>query len=276
MEYICVTFSWGSGEELSDIILAHLSESNYEMFEEGDHELKAFIKKELYDESEITTILKGSPVLKKVNFTSENIQHQNWNAVWESNYDSILIKDQVYIRAPFHETKKNIKHELLIQPKMSFGTGHHDTTKLVIEYLLELDINNKQILDMGTGTGVLALLAEKLGAKHILAIDNDKNCIVNSVENCLNNNSTKVTVLEGDIDNLGLVEYDIILANINKNVILNYLKEFSHSLKENACLVISGFYRMDLKDIEQKANHFQLKLINFKESNNWCSALFKK
>ncbi|NNM16049.1 MAG: 50S ribosomal protein L11 methyltransferase, partial [Bacteroidia bacterium] len=170
----------------------------------------------------------------------------------------------------------NVKHELLIQPKMSFGTGHHDTTKLMIEYLLELNISNKQVLDMGTGTGVLALLAEKLGAKHVLAIDNDKNCIVNSVENCLNNNSSKVSVLEGDIDNLGLVEYDLILANINKNVILNYLKRFSKSLKQNAILVISGFYEPDLVDIEKEANRSNLKLENYKKSNAWCSALFKK
>ncbi|MBT8194815.1 MAG: 50S ribosomal protein L11 methyltransferase [Bacteroidia bacterium] len=276
MKYVCVKFKWSRELNLSDIILAMFSDSNIDMFEEGEQELRAFIKEDQYSKNEIIHTLSSSEILKDVNFTTEIIEHQNWNAMWESNYESILIKDEVYIRAPFHQSKPNVKHELLIQPKMSFGTGHHNTTKLMIEYLLELNISNKQVLDMGTGTGVLALLAEKLGAKHVLAIDNDKNCIVNSVENCLNNNSSKVSVLEGDIDNLGLVEYDLILANINKNVILNYLKRFSKSLKQNAILVISGFYEPDLVDIEKEANRSNLKLENYKKSNAWCSALFKK
>lgn len=274
MEYICVKFHLSGKTGVSDIIVALLSDTDFEMFEENENELKAFIPLVKFNEQQILSLLSETDILIDIAYTTELIKHQNWNAVWESNYEPILVNDKVYIRAPFHSANKNIEYELLIQPKMSFGTGHHDTTKLMIEYLLSLSLKDKQVLDMGTGTGVLAILAEKMGASSTLAIDNDKNCIINSVENCLNNNCNNVAVLEGDIDNLGNVKFDVVLANINKNVILSYLEKLVTSLKPDSNLVLSGFYKADLKDIENEGKKHQLKLINYKVSDNWCAALF--
>jgi len=275
MDYIQVSFIIEPKEPGTEIIIAELSLLNFESFEETEQGVKAFILEDQFIEPDIKELEQRLSDVFTISSSFEIIKFTNWNAVWESNYEPVLIKDSVYIYAPFHSQKKDVKFSILIEPKMSFGTAHHETTSLVIEMMLGLDFRNQGVLDMGCGTGVLAILAEKMGASKLVAIDNDSNAFENAVENVKNNNCSHINVQLGGAEQIKN-NYDCIIANINKNILLADMDKYSGHLNHKGSIIFSGFYSNDLEDIEAQANICGLTLDRFLEKNRWVAAKFDK
>lgn len=275
MDYIQVSFNIEPVNPGNDILIAELALLNFESFDDTDEGLKAFIPVVQFDENALHELEKQLSENFKISSTSELIIARNWNAEWESSYAPVMIKDTVYIYAPFHKEKKKAKYPILIMPKMSFGTAHHETTSLVIEMMLDLDFQNKQVLDMGCGTGVLAILAEKMGASKLAAIDNDENAFENSEENVKDNNCSNISVQLGGADQIS-DSYDFIIANINKNILMADMATYSNHLNHKGSIIFSGFYSNDLKDIEKQANSCGLTLNGVMEKNRWVAAKFDK
>ncbi|MCD4695895.1 MAG: 50S ribosomal protein L11 methyltransferase [Bacteroidales bacterium] len=275
MNYTEVSFRINPLDPGGEILMAELSEIGFESFEETDTGLKAYIPAVNFTDNKLEeiSILDNSEF--EVEFEVIQIEGQNWNAVWESNYKPVLIKDMIYVMAPFHEQNKQAKYQILIEPKMSFGTAHHETTSLMLELMLEEEFRNKQVLDMGCGTGILAILAEMLGAINILAIDNDDNAFDNTVENVARNNCRQIDVELGGAEKI-TGSFDYILANINKNILLNDIESYSRHLKINGKILLSGFYKKDLSDIDTMANKFDLSFVKSYDKNDWIAALFIK
>ena len=256
-------------EQQSQLIIALLSEADYTGFEEAENSLKAYVNVDAFDEA----VLKELALANNVNYTLQKIEEQNWNAVWESNFEPVTINDFVAIRAHFHEPISNVAHEIIITPKMSFGTGHHATTSMMIEQMQGIDFNNKSVFDFGTGTGILAILAEKLGAKNVLAADNDDWSINNAAENIANNNCDKIALLKvDDADVKG--KYDIILANINKNIILDNFSKLTSRLNSSSFLLLSGILITDENDLLQVAMAAGLKHLKTLQKLQWSCMLF--
>jgi len=261
--YIQIEFDRITSEQ-SSILVAQLSEMNFEGFEESEISLKAFIPVKGYDEQAVNEIA----LKQQVSFNKTIIEETNWNQLWESNFDPVIVNDFVAIRAGFHEPIKGVEHEIVITPKMSFGTGHHATTYMMIGQMKQIDFRNKIVLDFGTGTGVLAILAEKLGAKKIVAIDHDDWSIDNAAENIHWNNCSLIELKKADsadVDN----SFDIILANINKNVISDNFSAFAKQLKPGGILLLSGLLQEDKDDIFRKNTEYSLQLIQTAVRANW-------
>jgi ribosomal protein L11 methyltransferase len=259
-----------------EILVALLAEIGYESFEEEENELTAYIQAPDFN----LDILLQSEMFKTLNETNdlehEFIKAKNWNAVWESNYDPVTIKN-CHIRAPFHKPNPEADFNILLNPKMAFGTAHHETTAMMIEHILVLDCKNLRILDMGSGTAVLAILASMKGASELIAIDNDEWAYHNAIENLGLNGVENIQSVLGDASNLdeyGL--FDIILANINKNILLNDIKHYSKSLKSGGKIYFSGFYENDLEDIKIECLKNGLVFVKYFVKNNWTAAEFYK
>ena len=255
--------------EVQERIIAELSEINFYAFQQEKHYLNAYIKEEDFSEHQLKQILKGQfDVVKKI------IEEQNWNAQWESSIQPVIINEFAAIRPSFHEPVKDVKYDLIITPKMSFGTGHHATTFLMVQLMETIDFNNKTVLDFGTGTGVLAILAEKLGAKKIIAIDSDEWSITNAAENIQANHCNRIKI-ELKQDLISLPPFDIILANINLNVISNESSAMVRLLKTGGMLLVSGFLAKDEIAIH---NIFTAKNIMKKQSlqlGDWVATCFE-
>ena len=258
-----------------EILIAELGYAGFESFVETDEGVTAYIQKEEWHEA----ILEDIQILKseefEISYTSEEIEQTNWNAEWEKNFNPIIVDDVCSVRAPFHE-KPNTKYDIIIEPKMSFGTGHHETTHMMIQHILNNDFTDQSVLDMGCGTGVLAILAEMKGAKPIDAIDYDNWCYLNSLENVERNDCNHITVIEGDADVLSGKHYDIIIANINRNILLNDLKTYTATLNPDGIMFLSGFYEDDISIIEAECNKYGLTHVETLERNNWVALKFKK
>ena len=210
-----------------------------------------------------------------ISYEMEVIEQTNWNSEWEKNFNPIQVDDLVSIRAPFHENP-NLKYDIVIEPKMSFGTGHHETTHMMVQHLLELDLTNKKTLDMGCGTGILAIFAEMKGAKPIDAIDIDNWCYQNSIENVERNNCSNISVFEGEASLLVNKKYDVIIANINRNILLNDMHAYMNCLNENGTLLLSGFYKEDIEIIDAEVSKYNCKLDKTIERNNWVALKYQK
>jgi ribosomal protein L11 methyltransferase len=273
-DYIQITFQDISSEQL-DILIAQLTMIGFEGFEEGEESLNAFIPASEFDEAAVNDIAAG----KKISFTKSTIEETNWNAVWESNFEPVVVEDMtnntpwVGIRADFHAPIKNVVHEIVITPKMSFGTGHHATTFMMVQQMGDIDFGGKTVFDFGTGTGVLAILAEKMGASHIVAMDNDDWSIDNTKENLLRNGCSMVAVEKDNAPITGFM-YDIILANINKNVILDNLAALVAILRPGGILLLSGLLEEDEADIRAAVGNFTLVAGRKTTKNNWISLRF--
>lgn len=257
--------------EQNEILIALLSENGYEGFEEGDNSLTAFIPETDYNDELLKDTLQPFQLI----FTKEMIAEKNWNEEWEKNFEPVLVDDFCAVRASFHQPITNVQHEIIITPKMSFGTGHHATTYMMMKSMQAIDFTNKSVLDFGTGTGVLAILAEKLGATDIYAIDNDEWSINNGKENIDNNHCCHIRIEQKDnLDEIG--EYDIILANINRNVLLDTMSAIATSVKQNGIVLMSGFYAEDLPLLTEAANKFRLNFVSKVDRNKWNCAKFTK
>lgn len=273
-EYIQIEFKPVAVEQ-SDILVAALNETGYEGFEEGEGSLKAFIPASEFDESQLMRIADDH----QVNYSKTLIEETNWNAVWESNFQPVIIEDMqdqqpwAGIRAHFHEPMQGLQYEILITPKMSFGTGHHATTYLMMQQMREIEFTGKTVFDFGTGTGVLAILAEKMGAADILAADNDDWSIENTVENTGHNQCSAIRVLHTDTVNMD-EQFDIILANINKNVILANIPALEARLKQGGIILFSGLLAEDEKDILEATGNTTLRLQKKTEKNKWICLRF--
>ena len=212
----------------------------------------------------------------EISYEKLEIENRNWNASWEANFDPVEIAQQLYIRAPFHEQKENFNSTIIIQPKMSFGTGHHQTTFLMCEAILRLDLVGKKVLDMGTGTGVLAILSEKKGSKDITAIDIEEWSIENCEENIVLNECAFIDTICGDVNLIDGKKFDVILANINKNILKKHLPKYFDSLCENGLLYLSGFFSTDVSELKTLANQVGFKFISTTVKDEWAILILQK
>lgn len=263
------------GSHTAEILIDTLADDGFESFtENSDGTITAYIQEPDFSD-ELNVKLQSaeySELLKS--FTFSKIEDQNWNAVWESQYEPVNIEGRCQVRAPFHAQIPGIEFDIVIMPKMSFGTAHHETTRLMISYMLSLQLIGKSLLDMGSGTGVLAILAAMKGAEPVAAIDNDEWAYNNALENTLSNNFGNIEVILGDSDSLAGKSFDIIFANINRNILLNDIPVYRKSLNSSGKLFVSGFYSEDLPLIEAKADEYGLKLLSKRIENNWTAACF--
>lgn len=261
--YIQIEFQNISAEK-AELLIAGLNNIGFDGFEEAGESLKAFIASEGFD----LTAVKELAAEYDCSFNQSVIEETNWNALWESNFQPVVVDDFVGIRADFHAPIEGVAHELTITPKMSFGTGHHATTYMMLQQMRQIDFAGKKVFDFGTGTAVLAILAEKIGASLITAIDNDDWSIENSIENIERNHCKKIKLIKSDsIVSNG--DFDIILANINKNVILENLPDIRNKLLPGGVLLLSGLLKEDETDILTVTNSLFLQLIDKQERNNW-------
>jgi ribosomal protein L11 methyltransferase len=277
MNYIGCIFKITSGsleqQTAIDILVAELGSVGFESFTENEDGVVAYIQEADWNES----LLDGIQILEsdEVSFSYEveEIEQVNWNKEWENNFNPIVVENEVSIRAPFH-SNPNLQYDIVIEPKMSFGTGHHETTYLMIKHLMALDLRGKKVLDMGCGTGILAIFAELKGAEQIDAIDIDAWCYENSVENIERNHCQNIKVYQGDASVLKGKAYDVIIANINRNILLNDIGIYAESLNANGELYLSGFYTEDIAQINEAAEKNGLVLSKKFERNNWVGLKF--
>ena len=271
--YIAYNFTVKPLQPGTEILIAELGYAGFESFVESEEGVVAYIQKGEWNDS----ILEDVQILNSdefdITYSFEEIAQTNWNAEWEKNFNPIVVDDLCTVRAPFHE-KPSTKFDLIIEPKMSFGTGHHETTHMMIQHILNNDFRDKSVLDMGCGTGVLAILAEKVGARHIDAIDIDNWCYLNSIENTERNHCHKISVYEGDVALLQGRHYDSIIANINRNILLQDISKYAECLNENGELYLSGFYEADIPMIEKECGHNMLKLQQTLKRGQWVSLKF--
>ena len=255
-------------EEQQEVLISQLSDLGADGFEQTDNYLIAYFNENNFKSYDINQLLKG------LRFITMTIEEKNWNEEWETNFQPVIVHQFCAIRAEFHKPIKDVHHEIIITPKMSFGTGHHATTYMMIEQMQDIDFTNKTVFDFGTGTGILSILAEKMGASQITAIDIDGWSIANARDNFETNRCSKISLnLSAQIP-YGL--FDIILANINRNVIVSYLPQLARALKENSLVLLSGLLVCDLQDIVEAFKEEKIKLIRQTERNNWVSLLLIK
>ena len=269
MEYIEFRAKIEPLEVGRDILIAELSEFGFESFVETEDGVEAYIQKLEFDESSINKL----QVLKNLDFTIsysiKSIADQNWNAEWEKSFNPINVDNRCYIRAPFHDKIDNIEYDIIIDPKMSFGTGHHETTYLMMKRLLDIEFEGKRVLDMGCGTGVLAILAKMKGALYVKAVDIDEWAYNNSLENIRNNNCGDIEIKLGGVNKIASEKFDIIMANINRNILLKDMKDYVDAMLTNGELLLSGFFSVDQDILLDAAEKLGLKMLYKEVKNEW-------
>jgi ribosomal protein L11 methyltransferase len=260
-----------------DLLINALGQIGFDTFEEVEFGFKAYIPTDDFDKTMLDEVLDNYRDMFTFSYDITLIPQKNWNEVWESNFEPIIIKDKIYVRATFHAPGPEFAYEIIIDPKMAFGTGHHQTTSMMLEMLLENDMTGKKVLDMGCGTGILAIMASKSGASEITAIDYDPVCFESTIENSQLNKIFNVQTLNGSKDAIPDEQFDVILANINRNILLDQLKRYSEVLKPDGELYMSGFYETpDLDMIMDEARKYGIKYIIHKINNGWVAAKFIK
>ena len=274
MDYIQYSFTITPAEPGSDILIALLADLGFESFTQNDTGVDAYIQEE-FENEELVKELSFEDFT--FSYVRTLIPKTNWNEEWEKNFTPVYVDDLVCIRAHFHPASENVKHDIIITPKMSFGTGHHDTTWLVSKTMFSLDFKNTSVLDMGCGTGILAILAKQLGATKILGIDIDDWSIENSIENAAINNASEFVFTKGDASSLPTTQtFEIILANINKNVLKKDLPAYFTCLKKDGVLLLSGFFTTDVDELKQLAQTTGFEFIESYKKNEWAVIKLKK
>jgi len=276
MNYTRICFKLNpDNQENREILIAVLSDLSFESFDESEDLVMGYIPGETINIQEIKDITTALPF--SVDIENEMIPDQNWNEVWEKNYfKPLLIGNRCLVRAPFHTEYEPAEFELVIEPKMAFGTGNHETTTLVAEQILKMDLEGKTVLDMGCGTGILGMLASLKGAKSVTAIDIDTWSFESTVENSRLNNIFNIEAKLGDASLLGAETYEIIFANIHRNVIINDLPDYYNVLQSGGTIYLSGFYTQDRPEVKRKAESLGLIETGYQEKNNWVVYSFKK
>lgn len=274
MNYLEYTFTVNPLQPGVEILIAELGYAGFESFVETENGVTAYIQKEEWKESMLEDIQILASEEFTISFESSEIEQVNWNAEWEKNFDPIEVDGKCLVRAPFHPQTK-VPYEIVIEPKMSFGTGHHETTYMMLQHILENDFKGKTVLDMGCGTAVLAILAHMRGAATLDAIDIDEWCVENSEENIQRNDCKNITVRLGDASLLAGKSYEVIIANINRNILLNDMSIYRDCLSKEGELYLSGFYSEDLNIIKDCCNKLGFTFVDKKERNNWIAAKFR-
>lgn len=275
MQYL--EFKIHCAEPFREILIAELAEIGFDSFLETDQGIDAYIEEGQFERNSYQEVIDKYQDSAQISVEEGLMDKVNWNEEWEKHYDPIMVDDKVYVRASFHEPKPEFEYEILINPKMSFGTGHHATTYLMISHQLEVDHLEKRVLDIGAGTGILAIMAHKLGAKQVEAFDIDEWCVDNGNENFDLNGMQEVRMGKGTVREVNPQgEFDIVLANINKNVLLDEMEVYSKLVTNGGKLFLSGFYEYDIIDIEAKANQHGLGKIGQKSKDNWAALLLTK
>lgn len=274
LKYLVIKFS--NPQELNEILMAELETIGFDSFMETEEGVEGYVEKALYEQNAVEDIISRYNSFS-VNYSVSELENKNWNEEWEKNFSPVLIEDRAIIRASFHPSP-GLPVEVVINPKMSFGTGHHETTYMMVQTQLDMDFREKNVMDAGTGTGVLAIIACKLGAKHVLAFDVEEWAFENLQENIKLNDCPEIVPAFGDITQVEHTyhSYDIILANINKNVLLKEIPTYSRYLQQGGKLVLSGFYQYDIVDIQNLAQEHSLLFTSEKVRNNWASLVFEK
>ena len=279
-DYYKVSFTFKEYTETeSDILSALLCDIGFETFETNEPELVAYIKSELYPDADIDMVLKEFPFKSEIEYTTELIPGQDWNEEWEKNcFTPIILANKCVVHSTNHTNIPEMPYDIVINPRLAFGTGHHETTNMMVKRLFEDNLESKNVLDMGAGTGILSILCSMLGAKYVKGIEIDPAAQINALENVSLNNRENVDILLGDASLLENEEcqYDLFLANINRNIILNDIERYSKVIKTGGQLQLSGFYKEDMKMILDKANTLGFKYILHKEKNNWIVLLLEK
>lgn len=279
MNHIECRFKLSPFQPFNEIIVAQLSELEFESFTEEatDSLVKAYITEDLFNKEEVDSILNGLKELVEIEFSTQLIEKENWNKKWEENFDSVEVGQFCYVRAPFHEPKSEFEFEIIIEPKMSFGTGHHQTTQMMIEQMENLKLQNSAVLDMGSGTGILAILAKKMGAQEVDAIDIEDWAYENMKEN-FQRNAVEANAYLGDAEQLNRLNstYQLILANINKNVLMQDFSAYDEVLSINGFLILSGFYQSDEEDLLNNQSLANYRLIEKKSKEGWSSLKLQK
>jgi len=276
MEYTEVDIRLKSVNPFADIIVARLNEIDFESYAEDENGIKAYVQTLLLNENAVKEIISEVAELCELTFSISKVKQENWNKQWESNFEPVVINDKCVIRAHFHQPIPDVDLEIIITPKMSFGTGHHETTSLVMSEMFSLDFNNKSVLDMGCGTGVLAILASKLGANSLVGIDFDEWAVENAEENSVLNSIDNIDYIHGDADAIGDATFDIIVANINRNIILQDIEKYVGAMNEKSEIIFSGFLKEDIPLILEKSEQLGLDLVVSKNKNKWQMLHLKK
>lgn len=262
-------------ESYKEIIIAELDDAGYDSFWETEEGVNAYIARKDYDEELLKAVLQKYTGITAITFSAEDLKEKNWNEEWEKNYDPIVVEDQIFVGASFHQARQHYPYNILINPRMSFGTGHHETTYLMLFHQLEIEQHNKKVLDIGSGTGILSIMAALKGAAYVLAVDNNDW----AVENCSDNiekNKVNVELKQGTIEVVPPQKFDLILANINRNVLLQESNQYLEYLNKGGIMVLSGFYNHDVQDIAAIVTKAGCKLEDKKEKNDWAAVKFRK
>jgi ribosomal protein L11 methyltransferase len=278
MDYIKVSFTFKEIEEYQqDILIAELGNIGFDTFEDTTDGFDAFIIANSFEEEELKKILADSEDISSLQYSVHEIAPENWNEEWEKNFSPLIITEECYIRATFHEPQPQYTYEIVIDPKMAFGTGHHQTTTMMMRYIMKADVQDKVILDMGAGTGILGILAAKRGAQSITAIDNDEVCYHSAIENAALNEINNLTSLCGSKETIPAVSFDLILANINRNILLDQIEQYAAVLKTKGEIYFSGFYEHpDLDMIKEHCAKFDIHYIDHQKMEDWVAAKFVK
>lgn len=275
MEYL--EFKITCTEEYKDILIAELAEVGFDSFLETDQGIEAYIAEDIFEREAYEEVISKYQTGAGISVEEGRMAKVNWNEEWEKHYDPIEVGDEVYVRASFHAPKQGVAHEIVINPKMSFGTGHHATTYLMLTHQLNLDHSDKRVIDIGSGTGILAIMAYKLGAREIEALDIDEWCVENGEENFALNGLPGVKMGLGTIREVAPDgTFDIVLANINKNVLLDEMEVYAGLVKPQGHLLLSGFYEHDISDIVEKARSYGLELKDQKTRSDWAALVLEK
>lgn len=274
MNYLAYTFSNPRNENLKDMFVELLGEIGFDSFMDTDDGFTAYCAETAFDKEGLDGLLQMEQLADVQVVNKELIPDQDWNATWEASYEPAIIDETCRIRAPFHEPDNSYRYDLCIEPKMSFGTAHHETTSQIIKLMLTEDFKGKDVLDMGSGTGVLAILAKKLGSALTVAIDNDEWAYRNALDNIKMNGENDIVVELGDANSLNNRQFDVIIANINRNILLRDMKEYVKCLRKNGKIFFSGFYEADLVLIRKEAERLGLSYSNHVKKNEWTAAVF--